>query len=236
MAPQKTIITRRPSKQHVWAKVDRYFGDLLAPAASGDKLEAAIAANRKAGLPAIDVSRLQGKFLEMLVRMTGARRVLEIGTLGGYSTIWMAQVLPEGGQIVTLEFSRLHAKVARRNLKSAGVLDRVDLRVGRAVESLSVLAAEGAGPFDLIFIDADKPSNPEYLQWALKLSRPGTVIVTDNVVRDGRVADADSTDPDILATRRFAEILAAEPRLSATALQTVGIKGYDGFTIAFVLY
>jgi predicted O-methyltransferase YrrM len=216
-----------------WIAVDRYFGDLLAPIAPDDKLEAAIAANREAELPAYDVSRLQGKFLEVLVRITGARRILEIGTLGAYSTIWMARALPGGGRIVSLEFNPRHAEVARKNLLNAGVLDRVDLRVGRAIDNLPGLLE--SGPFDLIFIDADKPSNPEYLNWALKLSRPGTVIVTDNVVRDGRVADADSTDPDIQATRRFAEILAAEPRLSATALQTVGVKGYDGFTIAVVL-
>ena len=224
---------KRPSKQHVWTRVDSYFGDLLAP--SDESLDAALKANRKAGLPAIDVSRLQGKFLDILVRICGARRILEIGTLGGYSTIWFARALPEGGRIVTLEFDPRHAEVARANLQNAGVLDRVDLRVGRALDSLPVLAASGEAPFDLIFIDADKQSNAEYLEWALKLSRPGTVIVTDNVVRDGKVADAKSIDPDIVGTRRFAETLAAEPRLSATVLQTVGKKGYDGFLIARVM-
>jgi predicted O-methyltransferase YrrM len=217
----------------IWTQVDRYFGDLLAP--SDDKLESALAANHKAGLPSIDVSRLQGKFLDLLVRISGARKILEIGTLGAYSTIWMARALPEGGHIVTLEADPHHAKVARANLKNAGLLDRVDLRLGRAIESLPKLEASGAGPFDLIFIDADKPNNPEYLAWALKLSRPGTVIVTDNVVRDGKVVGAESDDKTIQGTRRFAQMLAAEPRLSATVLQTVGTKGYDGFAVAVVL-
>ncbi len=219
--------------QDLWTQVDRYFGDLLAP--SDDKLESTLAANKEAGLPSIDVSRLQGKFLELLVRISGARRILEIGTLGGYSTIWMARALPEGGRIVTLEAKQRHAEVARANLENAGVLDRVDLRLARAIDSLPKLEASGAGPFDLIFIDADKPSNPEYLAWALKLSRPGTVIVTDNVVREGKVIDPVSDDKDVQGTRRFAELLAAEPRLSATVLQTVGTKGYDGFALAVVL-
>jgi predicted O-methyltransferase YrrM len=167
--------------------------------------------------------------------MLQPRRVLEIGTLGGYSTIWMARALPEGGRIFSLEFNPRHADVARGNLENAGLLDRVDIRVGRAVDSLPVLESSGAGPFDLIFIDADKPSNPQYLEWALKLSRPGTVIVVDNVVRDGNVVDAASTDPDIQGTRRMTEMMAAEPRLTATALQNVGVKGYDGFVLAVVL-
>jgi predicted O-methyltransferase YrrM len=219
--------------QDIWTQVDRYFGDLLAP--SDDKLDSALAANKKAGLPSIDVSRLQGKFLELLVRISGARRILEIGTLGGYSTIWLARALPEGGHIITLEANPRHAEVARANLENAGVLDRVDLRLGRAIDNLPKLKASGAGPFDLIFIDADKPSNPDYLKWALKLSRPGTVIVTDNVVREGKVVDAESNDKDVQGTRRFAEMMAAEPRLSATVLQTVGTKGYDGFAVAVVL-
>jgi len=217
----------------LWTQVDRYFGDLLAP--SDDKLDAALAANHEAGLPSIDVSRLQGKFLNLLVRISGARKILEIGTLGAYSTIWMARALPEGGHIVTLEADPHHAKIARTNLMNAGLLDRVDLRLGRALESLPKLEASGAGPFDLIFIDADKPSNPEYLAWALRLSSPGTVIVTDNVVRDGKIVDAESDDQTIQGTRRFAQMLAAEPRLSATVLQTVGTKGYDGFALAVVL-
>jgi predicted O-methyltransferase YrrM len=216
-----------------WVAVDRYFGDLLAP--GDEKLDAALAANHAAGLPAIDVSPLQGKFLHVLVRMIQPRRVLEIGTLGGYSTIWMARALPAGGRIVSLEFSPKHAEVARRNLENAGLLDRVDLRVGRALDSLPALESAGTGPFDLIFIDADKESNPQYLEWALKLSRAGTTIIVDNVVRDGKVVDAASSDPDIRGTRRMTEIMAAEPRLSATVLQNVGVKGYDGFAFAVVL-
>jgi predicted O-methyltransferase YrrM len=227
--PRANLKQARPE----WVAVDGYFGHLLAP---GDaQLDAALAANRDAGLPAIDVSPLQGKFLQLLVRMLQPRRVLEMGTLGGYSTIWMARALPEGGRIFSLEFNPRHADVARGNLENAGLLDRVDIRVGRAVDSLPVLESSGAGPFDLIFIDADKPSNPQYLEWALKLSRPGTVIVVDNVVRDGNVVDAASTDPDIQGTRRMTEMMAAEPRLTATALQNVGVKGYDGFVLAIVL-
>ncbi|MGB6742333.1 MAG: O-methyltransferase [Terracidiphilus sp.] len=219
--------------QPVWIAVDNYFGGLLAP---GDaELDAALAANRAAGLPAIDVSPLQGKFLHLLVQIARPRRVLEIGTLGGYSTIWMARALPRGGRIVSLEYNPKHADVARKNLQNAGLLKRVDLRVGRALDSLPVLASSGAGPFDLIFIDADKRSNPDYLQWALKLSRPGTVIVVDNVVRDGKVIDAASADADIRGTRRMASMLAREPRLSATVLQNVGVKGYDGFVLAVVV-
>ncbi|MFY9855478.1 MAG: O-methyltransferase [Terracidiphilus sp.] len=219
--------------QDLWTEVDRYFCDQLVP--SDEKLDAALAANRQAGLPAIDVSRLQGKFLDLLVRVIGARRILEIGLLGGYSTIWMARALPEGGSIVSLEVNPHHAEVARANLLNAGVLDRVDIRVGRAIDTLPILESSGAGPFDLIFVDADKPSNADYLAWALKLSRPGTLIVTDNVVRDGKVIQAKSADGDVQGVRRFTEMMAAEPRLSATVLQTVGAKGYDGFALAVVL-
>ena len=217
----------------VWAQVDRYFGDLLV--AADDKLDAALLANQKAGLPQIDVTGLQGKFLEFLVRVSGARRILEIGTLGGYSTIWMARALPDDGRIVTLELDPHHARVARGNLQNAGVLDKVDLRVGTANESLATLVTEAAEPFDLIFIDADKQGYPEYLQWALKLSHPGTVIVADNVVRQGKVIDPDCDDSNVQGVQRFTEMLAAEPRLSATVLQTVGAKGYDGFALAVVL-
>jgi len=224
---------KETTMQNLWTEVDRYFCDLLVPA--DEKLEAALAANRQAGLPAIDVSRLQGKFLDTLVRISGARRILEIGLLGGYSTIWMARALPEGGRIVSLEVNPRHADVARANLLNAGVLDCVDIRVGRAIDTLPILEASGAGPFDLIFIDADKPSNADYLAWALKLSRPGTLIVTDNVVRDGRVVQPESADADVQGVRRFTEMMAAEPRLSATVLQTVGVKGYDGFALAVVL-
>ncbi len=218
--------------QEMWTELDRYFGDLLAP--SDDKLDAAIDANRKAGLPAIDVTPLQGKFLDLLVRISGARRVLELGTLGGYSTIWMARALPEGGRLVTLEANPHHAEVARANLRRAGVEDRVDLLLGTALESLPALEAEGV-PFDLIFIDADKTGYPDYLGWSLRLSRPGTLIVADNVVRKGKVVEAGSDDPDVRGVRRFTELVAAEPRLSATVLQTVGTKGHDGFALAVVL-
>ena len=224
---------REPITKRLWTSVDRYLGDLLAP--SDDKLEAAVKANRKARLPAIDVSPLQGKFLQVLVHMAQARRVLEIGTLGGYSTIWMARALPRGGRIISLEFSPRHAEIARANLHCAGLLRRVDIRVGPALESLPKLKASGAGPFDMIFIDADKENNPQYLQWALKLSHRGTVILVDNVARHGSVVNAKSSEPDIVGTRRCLEMMAREPRLSAVALQTVGIKGLDGFAMAVVL-
>jgi predicted O-methyltransferase YrrM len=223
----------KPAGQAVWTKVDRYFGDLLVPA--DPMLDAAVHANKLAGLPQIDVTSLQGKFLEFLVRVSGAKRVLEIGTLGGYSTIWLARALPEGGRVVTLELDPHHARVARGNLQDAGVLDRVNLRVGPALATLSTLLTEDAEPFDLIFIDADKQSYPEYLEWSLKLSRPGTVIVADNVVREGKVIDAMSKDPNVQGVRRFTELVAAELRLSATVLQTVGVKGYDGVALAVVL-
>ncbi len=219
--------------QDLWTEVDRYYGGLLAP--SDEILESVLMASEQAGLPPIAVSRLQGKFLEVLVRITGARLVLEIGTLGGYSTIWMARALPEGGRIVTLEFDPRHAEIALANLRCAGLSDRVDLRVGRAIDNLPKLVGTADAPFDLIFIDADKESYTEYLDWALKLSRPGTVIVADNVARDGKVVDPECDDPRVQGIRRFNARLAAEPRLSATALQTVGIKGYDGFALAVVL-
>lgn len=216
--------------QNVWTEVDRYFGDLLTPL--DGYLAQALSANREAGLPAIEVSKLQGKFLHVLVQIVQPRRILEIGLLGGYSTLWMASALPQDGRIVSLEFEPRHAEVARKNLANAGLLDRVEIRIGRAIDSLPGLVS--SAPFDLIFIDADKPSNPQYLEWALKLSRPGTVIVVDNVVRQGKVADAASTDPDVTGTRRMFDLMAAEPRLSATALQNVGVKGYDGFALAVV--
>ena len=219
--------------QKVWTNVDRYFGDKLAP--SDPALEAALAANRKAELPAIDVTPLQGKFLELLVRISNARRVLEIGTLGGYSTLWLARGLPKDGQIISLELEPRHAEVARANLNNAGVSDRVDIRVGPATKSLEALIGSGIPPFDFIFIDADKSGYPEYLEWSLKLSRPGTLIVADNVVRDGKVIEPDNPDPNVQGVRRFTDLVSGEPRLSATVLQTVGNKGYDGFTLAVVL-
>jgi predicted O-methyltransferase YrrM len=217
----------------IWKQVDRYFADaLIAP---GNDFNAALDANHAADLPAIDVTPLQGKFLELLVRATNARRVLEIGTLGGYSTLWMARAIPADGLVVTLELEPRHAEIARQNLEVAGLTDRVDLRVGAASETLAALSKERVAPFDFIFIDADKASYPEYLQWSLKLSRPGTFIVADNVVRDGKVIDHEDPDANIQGVRHFTEMLSAEKRLSSTVLQTVGGKGYDGFAIAIVL-
>ncbi len=216
-----------------WIQVDRYFGDLLSPA--DEALEAALAANHKADLPAIDVTPLQGKFLDLLVRISGSKRVLELGTLGGYSTLWLARALPPDGQVISLELEPRHAEIAQANLKRAGVLDRVDVRVGPAADSLRALIAAGSAPFDFIFIDADKSGYPEYLQLCLKLAHPGTVILADNVVREGKVIDPKSKDANVQGVRKFTEIVAAEPRLSATVLQTVCGKGYDGFALALVL-
>ena len=218
--------------QETWAAVDRYFGDQLAP--HDEALAACVETNREAGLPSIDVPALLGKFLELMVKISGARNVLEIGTLGGYSTIWLARALPADGQMITLELDRRHAQIARKNLERAGVLERVEIRVGPAVDALKALYDGAAPAFDLIFIDADKKSLPEYLDWSLKLSRPGTVILVDNVVRDGKVLDPDSKDPDIQGVRRMTERMAGNPRLSATAIPTVGARGYDGFAIAVV--
>lgn len=212
--------------QESWTAVDAYVEERLAP----DGPREALAANAEAGLAAIDVSPAQGKWLHLLARMIGARRVLEIGTLGGYSTIWMARALPAGGRIVTVELDPRTAAVAQANFARAGVADRVDLRIGAALDVLPTLD----GPFDLVFIDADKANNARYAEWALKLSRPGTVIVCDNVVREGRVLDAGSDEPAITGTRDLFDFLGAEPRLSATAIQTVGRKGWDGFAIAVV--
>jgi predicted O-methyltransferase YrrM len=216
-----------------WTSVDHYIADSLIP--FDGILEAALAANAAAGLPSIDVSPTLGKFLHLLARMKGARRILEVGTLGGYSTIWLARALAAGGSAVTLEVNSKHADVARANLKRAGLSEVVEVRVGPAAASLEQLHQESAGPFDLIFIDADKPSNPIYLQWALKLSAVGSVIVCDNVVRDGEIVDSTSADPNVQGARALFELLAKEPRLSGTALQTVGSKGYDGFAMAVVV-
>jgi predicted O-methyltransferase YrrM len=215
-----------------WEPVDRYFTGLLSP--SDPALEAALAASAAAGLPAINVSPNQGKLLQLLARAVGARAILEIGTLGGYSTIWLARALPAGGRLLTLEANPTHAEVARANIARAGLADVVEVRLGRALETLPVLAAEGAGPFDFSFIDANKEHNTEYFDWALRLSRPGSLIVVDNVVRGGHVIEATSDSADVRGVRRFLERLAAEPRVSATAMQTVGVKGYDGFAIALV--
>jgi predicted O-methyltransferase YrrM len=211
-----------------WERVDGYLGDLLV--GEDAALDAALDANAAARLPAIDVSPLQGKLLHILARTAGARRILEIGTLGGYSTIWLARALPEDGRLVTLEAEARHAEVARANLARAGLADRVEVLTGRALDSLPALQ----GPFDFIFVDADKRGNPDYLAWALRLSRPGSVIAFDNVIRDGMVSDPSNSDPGVVGTRRLIEMLGAEPRLTATAIQTVGAKGWDGFAIAIV--
>ncbi|MFC4809303.1 O-methyltransferase [Paenibacillus sp. GCM10023250] len=215
-----------------WSLVDEYIEDRLLP--RDPALDQALDANRQADLPPIDVSAAQGKLLQLFARMAGAKRILEIGTLGGYSTIWMARALPADGALVTLELDPLHAAVAAANVARAGLDRIVDVRVGPALEELAKLDAEGAAPFDLIFIDADKPNNPAYLQWALRLSRPGTVIVGDNVIREGAVIERHSTDPRVQGVRAFFDLLAQEPRISATAIQTVGGKGYDGFMIGIV--
>lgn len=213
-----------------WIAVDDYIaGHLLGP---DEALDAALAANAAGGLPAIDVSAAQGKMLHLFARMAGAKRILEVGTLGGYSTIWLARALPEGGRLVTLELEPHHAEVARGNIAAAGLADRVDVRTGPAIEALDAMIAAGEGPFDLVFIDADKQSNVAYLRAAMALGRPGTVIVVDNVIREAGILDAASDDPRIQGTRALFEAVAAEPRLSATAVQTVGAKKWDGFLLA----
>jgi predicted O-methyltransferase YrrM len=219
--------------QERWTAVDRYVSDLLVKPDAA--LEAALADSAAAGLPPIAVSVPQGKLLHLLAKLQGARNILEVGTLGGYSAIWMARALPAGGRLVTLEIDPKHAAVARANLARAGVADVVELRLGAALETLPKLAAEGRGPFDLVFIDADKPSNPDYFRWALKLSRPGSLIIVDNVIRDGAVIDAASKDASVQGVRRLNDMMAVEPRVSATAIQTVGSKGYDGLAIALVI-
>jgi predicted O-methyltransferase YrrM len=216
--------------QSQWARVDQYFTDLLVP--PDPVLDQALAASEAAGLPAINVAPNQGKFLHLLARIQGARRILEIGTLGAYSTIWLARALPSDGRLITLESNPAHAEVARANIARAGLEGVVDVRVGRALDTLPQLASEGAGPFDMVFIDADKPSNQHYLAWALRLIRAGGLIIGDNVVRDGKVADSASHDPNVQGVRAFLDMLAADPRLDATALQTVGSKGWDGFSLA----
>jgi predicted O-methyltransferase YrrM len=215
-----------------WAAVDRYAADLLVP--SDPALDAALAANAAAGLPDHDVSPAQGRLLELLVRLQGARRVLEIGTLGGYSTLWLARALGPGGRIVTLEREPRYAEVARANVARARLGDVVEVRVGPALETLPLLASEGGRPFDLVFVDADKERSVDYARWALRLTRPGGVVVFDNVVRGGALADADSDDPCVRGVRALHAELAEAPNVSATTIQTVGVKGYDGFTLALV--
>lgn len=218
--------------EQTWDAVDRYLSDTLVPA--DPALDQALADSGAAGLPEIAVAPNQGRMLELLARMSGARRILEIGTLGGYSTIWLGRALPADGHLVTLEYDPKHAEVARRNIARAGLAERVEVRVGAALDTLPELVAEGAGPFDLVFIDADKDNYPGYLDWSLKLSRPGTVIVGDNVVRNGAVTDPDSPDARVRGVRAFLDKVSADPRLDATAVQTVGVKGYDGFALAIV--
>ena len=219
--------------QEQWTAVDRYITDLLVP--PDPSLDDSLEASARAGLPPHHVSPNQGKLLHLLARIQGARTILEIGTLGGYSTIWLGRALPPDGRLITLEANPRHAEVAQENIARAGLGDLVELRLGLALDGLAQLAKEGRGPFDLVFIDADKPRYPDYLEWALELSRPGTVIVADNVVRDGAVVDAVNRDSSAEGVRRFYELLAADSRVSATAIQTVGSKGYDGLAIGLVI-
>jgi predicted O-methyltransferase YrrM len=218
--------------ESMWASVDEYLGGVVLEA--DPALHEALRASEAAGLPAIQVSPLQGKLLHLLALTLGAHAILEIGTLGGYSTIWLARALAPGGRLITLEIDGKHAEVARANVARAGLERQVDVRLGPALETLPKLEREKAGPFDLIFIDADKPSGPDYFAWALKLARPGSLIIVDNVVREGAVADLANTDPNVVGSRRVLEAMAAEPRVSATVLQMVGGKSYDGMAIARV--
>ena len=219
--------------QEQWTAVDRYFnGLIISPDAV---LDGVVEESAAAGLPPISVTPTQGKLLHLLARVQGARRILEIGTLAGYSTIWLARALPPGGRVITLEADARYAAIARVNIARAGLGDRIDVRLGAALDALPRLAEDGHGPFDLTFIDADRRNLPDYFAWALRLSRPGSLIIVDNVVRKGGVLDADSGDPDIIGVRRFGAQLAADARVSATMVQTVGAKGYDGFAVALVL-
>jgi predicted O-methyltransferase YrrM len=216
-----------------WTAVDRYITDLMVP--SDPALDWALESSTAAGLPEINVAPNQGKLLQILARVQGARNILEIGTLGGYSTIWLARALPSGGRLISLEVDPKHAEVARANIARAGLDKVAEVRLGPALDTLPKLQAEGHGPFDLIFIDADKPNNAAYFEWAMKLSRIGSLIIVDNVVRSGGVIDPASNDKNIQGARRLNEVLGAEPRVSATAIQTVGSKGYDGLAIALVI-
>lgn len=219
--------------QEEWSAVDEYISGMLIPA--DPVLEAALQNCTDAGLPPINVAPNQGKLLHMLAQIRGARRILEIGTLGGYSTIWLARALQAGGSLVSLEVSAAHAEVARKNIEAAGLSATVSIIVGKAADTLEKLAADNVEPFDLVFIDADKENNPAYLKGSLKLSRQGTLIICDNVVRNGRVMDARNSDPDVRGIRHFFELIAAEPLLTSTAIQTVGIKGWDGLSISIVI-
>jgi len=216
----------------LWTEVERYITDQLVH--PEEALDFALRSSAAEGLPEINVSPTQGKLLQLLVRIQGSRRILEIGTLGGYSAIWMARALPPAGRLITLEVNTKHAEVARTNIERAGLSRVIDVRLGRALDTLPQIEAEGAAPFDLIFIDADKPSNPDYFQWAMRLSRRGSLIIVDNVVRNGGVIDATSGDANIQGVRRLNELIASETRVTTTAIQTVGSKGYDGFSISLV--
>jgi predicted O-methyltransferase YrrM len=218
--------------KELWSAVDDYYADLLVR--PDEALEAALEASDAAGLPTIAIAPNIGKLLNLMARAMGARRILEIGTLGGYSTIWLARALPADGRLLTLDFDPKHTKVARGNIERASLSHLVEHREGPALDSMAQLVEAGEAPFDFIFIDADKESYAEYLESSLKLSRPGTMIVADNVVRAGKISEAASNDPLVQGIRRFNEALAAEPRLSATAIQTVGVKGHDGLAIALV--
>ena len=221
------------SESQRWDDVDEYFSAHLAP--DDDVLQAALRDSEAAELPPINVTAPQGKFLQLLAEIQGARNILEIGTLAGYSTIWLARALPADGRLISLEYDPKHAEVATRNIARAGLDKIVEVRVGAALDSLPKLADENPAPFDLVFIDADKANNPHYIEWALRLTSTGSLLVVDNVVRGGRIADADSTAPDIRGSRTAIELIGSHPRLNGTAIQTVGTKGYDGFALARVL-
>ena len=229
MADSRSEVDRADAR---WTAVDEYIDELLV--GQDDGLRGALAASDAAGLPSISVTPAQGKVLNLLAQSIGARAILEIGTLGGYSTIWLARGLQPGGRLITIEADEKHAAVARENIARANLAASVDLRIGRALDMLPSIEREGLGPFDLVFIDADKPNTPDYFKWALRLARIGTLILIDNVVRNGGIADADSQDPAVVAMRRVLAMVASEPRVSATVLQTVGEKGYDGLALVLV--
>ncbi len=222
----------KPMERELFTRVDDYISGLFIP--EDEALAAATASIKEAGIGDMSISPVQGSFLQLLVKLTRAGKVLELGTFAGYSTIWLARGLPEQGRLVTMEFSAVHAGMAEKNIRRAGLEERVDIRVGKAIELLPELATESIGPFDLIFIDADKPPYAEYFEWALKLSRPGTLIIFDNVVRDGKVLDPESTDAAVIGVQRLNKVLAADQRVTATIMTTVGLKDYDGMAIVLV--